>query len=309
MKLHLLEIPAETQDLAAWVEQQIMAPTFGEFAAQLQVIHSYDNPGASQLELNQILGETQGYVVEYGMVSCSSKQIRQLLSNPEALLELQGMIFEHGSQYWLGKAGNQSVQPQILNALKTQIQEAENAVGLAPSRSTNRPANVGRFTRANSTSTRRAFGWKALAIAAGLLVMGTVGWNMLSPPDQPAVAKWGWQSEDAMPKTATPGEYLAKLSAGGNAWFDREVENTEDYIKRLTELRTGCEILINAEHLVLSSDDRQWLVDKCKSWKVKFDQQLIGVNSDPENFEKYLIETNQTVNSLVKALKEKAETV
>ena len=89
MKLHLLDIPAESDQLATWVEQRLMGESFGSFVVQLQAVHDSSNsdPSKNKLqpqELSQILGDEHGQVIEYGLASCSPTLIQQLLSNPKA---------------------------------------------------------------------------------------------------------------------------------------------------------------------------------------------------------------------------------
>lgn len=311
--LQLLEIPEHAAQRATWLEKQIISLKFGEFAAELQVVRDSWGSLPAQLVLDTILGESTARVVQQGLATCSEAQIQQLLSNPLALVELQELVYEAGSDHWFESVSVEPTGVKRLAELKASI-EARAGRGVdvadrADTRVTAKAVPASRQTVSGRAQTPGTFNWKWVTLAAGILLMAGLGWRMLGPVDSPAMAKWGWLADDAMLSSATPTEYLAKISAGGEAWFNKDLTNAADYTQRLKELQAGCDLLINADHSILSPRDQQWLVGKCMLWREKIADQQKGVNSDPQNFEQYLRETNGMVESLVLVLSDKAKSI
>jgi hypothetical protein len=332
MKLHPLDIPVETDQLANWIEQQLMSESFGSFVVQLQAIHDSSSANAvnrdpqfSSESLGQILGNGHQQIIEHGLGECSPEQIQQLLSSPNALLELQGQVYEAGSSYWFDsvvpipdesgtETGADASQRlgELAAAIRLAVELPELNVEEARTRNavhSGQSATPNELAGEAVITNRRTFNWNLLAMAAAVLIIGAVGFKLMSSPTTPTLAKWGWLSEDGIPTAGAPAEYLAKISAGGTAWFDKALTNSDDYIQRLRELNAGCQALIDADHSSLASADQQWLIGKCMEWRSSFEEQLESALEDPQGFQKYLNQTNQTVNSLVKALDRRSSSV
>ncbi len=322
MKLHLLDIPAESDKLAAWIEQHLVSESFGSFVVQLQAVHDSSNSDSAtnpfpSLELSQILGDQQGQVIEHGLANCSQTQIQQLLSNPQAMVELQSQVFERGFPYWFDSVvpmqnaeatGASAGSTQRLNKLAATIRSAGDLPGQSVDH-LDRPTSASQSVGSSAAPDRRTFNWNLLAMAAAVLIIGAVAFNLMSPPSTQSLAKWGWLSDDGIPTTGAPVDYLAKISAGGSAWFDEVPLNSDDYIQRLNELKAGCQALIDADHSLLATADQQWLIGKCMAWRSSFEKQLESVENDPQGFQEYLNETNETVDSLIEALDQRSNSV
>lgn len=156
-------------------------------------------------------------------------------------------------------------------------------------------------------ATRRGLAWQVmapLAVAAALMVgfFGGRQWES----GQPAVAAaWGWNRPDAMDGKLSRAEYLERLAATADQWFGQKGTSAVDVAVRLTQFRQGCARLQLAGHAPLDAADRQWLLERCRKWSAQIDQHLARLENGAAP-EAVLTEANETVNRLVKALRERS---
>ena len=306
MNLHLLDIPADTSTLAGWMEEQLVSDQCGQWLAQLQIVSELSETRQTTKSLDEILGPDVSRVVQQGLSASPPEQLRELLAHPAALMVLQHRIYEGGGDVWFrhqADAARSPVRQANLNELKSRLVDQQT---LSPARSIDDSANS---RLSSSGSHRRAVVWQWLSSAAAILMIVAVTWSLMSAGNAGTLAKWGWSTAEGLPNTESPQEYLMELAAGGQAWFDKRVDSPASYRQRLRELSAGCQTLIAAEHRVLAVADRQWLLEKCEAWQSQFQDQLLQVEADPLQYEKFLQQTNDTVHTLVAALQERARNI
>ena len=286
MKLHILEIPDSAEQLCTWIESNVMLGSFGEFAGQLKIIRE-SGPEDISLGLTEILGREAQEMVEFGLGACSQKQLRQLLANSEALMELQEEVFANRYSYWFDEyLGNSA---KVFDA-QSDLQKIRDAV--------ERPhptlPAVG----------RRKFGWviAAATLAASMMLI----LFLLQPNDSKSSVKWGWLADEAYQDYATPSECFADLAKRGNEWFDETPSDAAQFSLRLKELMAGCDRLIATKQAVLSAADQAWLTERCKKWADIFALQQTKLKTEPANFREIMQQTNETVRKLVVALNKKS---
>jgi hypothetical protein len=97
MKLLSLEIPDEPTEVPQWLEGHLLSPDLAQLVAELDVL-SLEGPSAT---LDDVLGEKRVVVLHRGLASLSRAQLRQLLGQPELLVELQQLVLDEGGNYWM----------------------------------------------------------------------------------------------------------------------------------------------------------------------------------------------------------------
>ena len=296
MKLHILEIPDEHPTRIVWLERQLVDDSFSEFVTQLEACRKsqLDESASSSISLDGIFdGDALSQALQYGLATCSAKQLQQLISNPHALVELQGQVFEKGGSYWMGQIfSSNSEKATLISAEPVGVQQ----VGVAKRNHGTQPA-------------RRSFS-KILAIAACVIVFAGVGWQIYqSQSSSVASVKWGWENDGALVATAAAPDYLSKIADGGQEWFAVKPGNANEFKKRLNEMVAGCQKLIDADHENLSRDQKGWLIYNCRQWRKELVKHQAKLEERPELFNEILASTNSTVSSMVDKLRKKAKTL
>lgn len=287
MKLHVFKIPESREQLAGWIESNVMLGSFGEFIGQLQIIRE-SGPEDPSLGLTRVLGDEAQTMIEFGLDPCSQKQLRQLLANPEALMELHQVVFASRYSYWFDEYSNNAVESfdarSDLQKIRHSIQHTQSI---------------------ESSPSRRKFGWliATAMIAASLLLI----LFLMNPDDTESRVKWGWLADEAYQEYETPSDCFADLAKRGNEWFDETPSNADQFSVRLTDLMAGCDRLITNKQAVLSAEDQTWLVERCKNWASDFTVQQTELKTDHGNFPEVLQQTNESVRKLVAALNEKSK--
>lgn len=110
-----------------------------------------------------------------------------------------------------------------------------------------------------------AGGRRLLAVAAGLLV-AAAAWALTRGPAVSSGGGWGWSAPGVL-AAAPADEYLERLAAAGAEWFRTPAGTEAALAGRLDELLAGCDRLIAAPHAPLAAADRDWLVEKCRTWR------------------------------------------
>ncbi|MFH5806798.1 hypothetical protein ACG2DA_22355, partial [Alienimonas sp. DA493] len=123
----------------------------------------------------------------------------------------------------------------------------------------------------------------ALAGLSGLvgLALGLAAVVFLPSVDpQPVVTiAWGWAGPDGLPQADSPRAYLDGLADEAEEWFGKRPEAAPAVAKRIAEFRTGCSVLILAEHPALSEASAELLREKCRNWAAALDDQLAAVEA------------------------------
>jgi hypothetical protein len=273
----LLEIPSDLADQRLWLEDQLVGPKLSVLINELVAVHevalSKSLPTISDRSiLGTVLGDRAAVFLESGLESLTQNELAVLLENPQALLELQLRIFTQDRPYWSDKIQRVRSSPR------------------------------GNFHSRRQVSRRFTV---ALAMAASLMI-AAVGlyWLQLKPAQSVASANWGWLEERDAADFKNADEYLAWISKGADAWFNKETTTAAEYQQRLEELGIGCQQLIESNHPLLSRKQAELLVARCKEWKRKFDRHAVELKENPRQFSEIKLKTDQAIRNAVFVINE-----
>lgn len=296
MNLIPLDIPEAIDDQRLWLEERMVSDDFSDFIIQLTTMNRTlknlipDNRPPEEL-LDQITDADRSEFYRNGFQSLDSETITTLLNHPSALMKLQEEIFALGGEYWQAKIRRNGARVDL---------DLGNSYG-----NSNQNVDVIPNPEIPTAAPTNTFPYWSLSIAALLLV--TLSIVFVNWPDaQKPVAKanWGWLDDSGLSEPTDAKSYVDRLIVGANQWFDVELDSADQYEKRLTELRDGCQQLIDAEHPLLSGDQKEFLVDRCKEFQAKFNRQLGQLNQDRDDFKTIQRKTNQTIRNAIVALEE-----
>jgi hypothetical protein len=137
-------------------------------------------------------------------------------------------------------------------------------------------------------------------VAASISLVLIVAWPLLYPKT------WGWDRPTALAAGATSADYLNNLADAAEEWFAQTRDDSRHLARRLTEMRRGCDRLLAAPHAPLSQADRDWLLERCRTWSEKFDDQLAALQSGERSLQAVREEADATVKQLIRALRGRA---
>ncbi len=114
MTLRVLDIPPDPQELAEWLEHQVVDFRLGELVKELTDLrtalleawpslraeHANSDGELSATSLPALLGDYRGAVLAKGLAVLPADRLRALLRQPLLLLELQRLVFVQGGDYW-----------------------------------------------------------------------------------------------------------------------------------------------------------------------------------------------------------------
>ena len=212
-----------------------------------------------------MFGDRVSDFVEGGFETMTQNEFATMLENPQSLLELQLQVLGQNRPYWRDKIKHVH----------------RNSLGHLPP------------TRPNTS--RRVI--VALAIAASLIAVVGINWQRPDVAKPVASANWGWLEERDSNDFQDADEYLAWISKGANAWFNKQTTTAIGYQKRLDELRVGCQQLIDSTHPPLSRQQADFLVARCKEWKKKFDRHASELETNPGQFAEIKLKTDQAIRN------------
>ncbi|MCA9084446.1 MAG: hypothetical protein KDA81_10345 [Planctomycetaceae bacterium] len=205
-----LNIPVEGHsELVAWLEEQITGTQLRRLVGELLVIH---RPHVSR-SVQEICGAQWADVMDGGLTSLSAAQIRELLTFPQTLLQLQEQVFVEGSSYWMQRFGNSEAGRHAL-LLADGIQQAvlsADRITAAPTESKTSPggssdrSRSGKLFGGDSSSMSAARRNEHKASGPGLPV---------SPTDEHAPAPAVPRNQHSPTATGRPiGRWLVSLTA------------------------------------------------------------------------------------------------
>jgi len=288
MRLIALEIPDDQAKLPGWLEEQLLGLDLAALVAELEAAHV---PGSEKSSLmKDILGRYRAAVLENGLGSLPSAQLRLLLRQPRLLLELQELILVEGGEYWRKQSTVDRESRQILDRGWTRL-DSFLATGGAGAGSTR--------ARVSTTPWYRRASVVSLATAAAVLA-GVFVYERSLPP-----AGWGWSRPGALREELSAAAYLALLADEADEWFKKRPEQASKVARRIAELRQGCSILILAEHRPLSAQDRQWLVRTCREWAGELDGRVVEVERGDDPLQ-VRAKTDETVREISQKLRNRA---
>lgn len=279
MKLHTFDAPTELNDLKLWIESFVASASLGDLVAEMQAAApDIDLPTP---DVEEVIGDDLPAVLAGGMNSLGDVKFEKLISNPALLLDLQELILVDGGKYWdeaFGKSGNDE-----WSAVRDRLGERSE------------------FVRREAVVAKWNFSQIAIyALAAVLLIGLAVTVNRMITPNR--VKPWGWQRVAS--SSSTRSEYLSSLAQSANDWFAVRPQSKSDARLRIEEFISGCDNLIQSNHIALSKEDSAWLVDKCRRWKGELEEGLSDLDSRP--LSESLASVDLLVNALVRALRDRA---
>jgi hypothetical protein len=294
----ILQMPEDTAEIVHWLDRQLVGLHLRELVSELAGVHGQENSG--QISADEFLGEQKNEFMSRGFVALDATQLQQILTHPAVLFQLQDLVFEAGSGYWHGLQRDDGELQGHVNRAKKRVLDVP-ALSSTDQSDITRPA------------ARQQIRWysrpalASLATAASLLVAFTAYQWLRSPATTTPAIAWGWAKPGALPSNVSSAEYLDKLAASAQSWFNNRPEDSLGVARRISEFRQGCTVLLLADHTPLSDEEGQWLRTKCRMWADKLDRHL----ADLEAGQSPITVRNQvdaTINSLIVALREQAET-
>lgn len=266
MNLLLANLPDEPDQVRAWLDRQLVSPSLPQLAGELAACHGVEDTDARRAA--DVLGVEHAQLLAEGARSLSDSALKELLTQPRVLLDLQADVLAAGGPYWQSVTTDEATEASLREGrqqLKGWIEAAAApaATLTLPQRSANRTPHFAGL----------------MALAAAMLVAGWLGRMTADPAPAPTVAStgWGWSAADALDPDLDRSAYLTKLADGATKWSAKRPETPAALAKRITEFRAGCSRLILAEHKPLPADDAAWLREKCLAWAEKIDGHLLAL--------------------------------
>jgi hypothetical protein len=307
MALYTFDIPEDDALLANWLEDMIAGPHLGEFVSELEVLLEagrFDRgrrpqkaQGRGERSLEEILGRPLEDVSQRGLAAVPAHSLRRLFRHPGRLLELQNHVLSEGEAYWDRKL---RASDDLFKKVERGWRRLSESTAVGPASA--RPA------RPTSASRPRPVRWfiAGLATAAAIAVGAFFGWERIQGPQQVA-SGWGWGKPNAFPADVSRAEYLKTLADEAEDWRRKRPDTPQALAQRISEFREGCSRLILADHQPLPPADRKWLVERCRVWAKKLDDQLADLEAG-KPIATVRSQVDDVVDKLTKALRDRANT-
>ena len=288
MRVIALDIPEEPEAIAAWLEQQMLTGDLLDLVTELEVIHG---PPAERYRIEDVLGDQADNVLERGLATLSNESLRQLLTQPRLLFELQEYLLLEKATYWRDRLADADTQRAVAATKQHLLRKIS-----------------GKKVEPPPASSQSSAVWKAvLALAACLFIALGIGyWANRPPTPQPPVA-WGWLNDDAIPDDTSASEYLLKLADGGQQFFNKDPDDPAAFRQRVKEFRDGCQRLKNSTHSPLSKDDAQLLVGRCQRWLNELDEHLKVMANDSFDLEAAKRDVGRDIREMIDTLQRHAQ--
>jgi len=304
MRLITLDIPDDSSGLPSWLDRHLVGLDLAALVAELEAVHG---PAmVPPVSLDQVLVARRDAILEQGLVALPADRLRTLLRCPTLLLDLQELILVEGGPYWRGLGQPSAEHRDLIERGRRGLENSFTAKGGAAS-----------SHRSDVLSKATPVAWYrrpwAVGLATAASVLAIVVYERAARPVVPnvtATAGWGWNRPDALMEMedVPPSDYLDRLADAASEWFKKRPENRVAMARRIVEFRQGCSVLILADHKPLSARERTWLVEKCRDWATKLDAHLAAVKAGRDPLQ-VRAEVDETVNSLIRALRDRARTV
>ena len=96
MNLYLETVPLNSSHLARWLERHLVGDHLGELIEELLAVRT----PPSALDFNAWFAPLKDQVLSGGLAGIPKASLRQLLSDPSALRQLQKAVLLGGGRYW-----------------------------------------------------------------------------------------------------------------------------------------------------------------------------------------------------------------
>jgi hypothetical protein len=308
-------LPDDRSEWAAWLERQLVGLNLPKLCKQLVTLGGTHPPRQT---LEEVLGVERAMVLQSGLKGqVSVQQLQQLLSQPALLLDLQAMILEEGSDYWIRvqpepsiSASVDLVRKKVMSSV-TAPTERDRPIDQAikdskdGSLASGKPSTV---RRADDTGGDNKGSWywlgALLATAAAILI---VVMNPVKTEDQGEF----FAAAELRTPAATARESLERIERRiAKDWKKVPLDDNETLVARLITFRDSCDFLIG-EQLDdalrgLTIEKRQTLKERCQKWKDKAET-MIAEFRKPEstqNLEDNRKKANELIDKLQTFLRE-----
>lgn len=269
-------------DLAPWLETQLVEHRLAELVAELAAIHQVKGPPADSL--GSVIGAAglQG-VLENGLKTLASPDLRKLILQPYHLLELQEYVLTEGGPYWRQvprSPATRAARDRSWETLRGKLKD----VPSQPVQGSARSGDDLPWASASETQVwyRRPWPWLInLATAAAVFV--AVYFAFRTPPDLPVPEpsnRLVWLSPTELSRPASTEAYWRRLATVKPWWFSVTPGNKVELAMRMGQLSEGCSVLILHGHDSLSPADRERLAEKCRSWAKELNQYIVELQAD-----------------------------
>ncbi|QDV42240.1 hypothetical protein Enr13x_20850 [Stieleria neptunia] len=295
MPLRLQSLPEQTDDWPDWLERQIVGTDLSDLIHELSVFGAAKEAVAPvPASLADVFGPAYEDVLRDGLSQASPDQIQILIERPRLLLVLQEEALVGGSQYWIDRcqAAHEDLEFEFDETGSDAVQPGSATVATG-----DESTEPNRRTRISRTAL------VLLSLAAVLFVAVML---FLRPSAQDA--EWGFH-DDSVFVAGSPDDYFRSLAGAANEWFDERPQTAEELMARLAEFSSGCQRVIDMEHDNLTDLQWQWLVNRCELWKDQIDTLNRRLAADSTRFAQTLSQADQTIERIVEALKDQAESV
>jgi hypothetical protein len=291
MTTYILDIPETLADRARWLEGHLTGPRLPDLVTELLAV---TGPGDKGRSLEEAIGPSLGDVLEKGLGVLDDDQLHQLMIHPHLLFDLQDRIFVDGGSYWFSQPLSESEKKTADEAVQAILSKATASEPLAP------PTTPIAASRPESRSRRWWILGASVGIAAAILL--AIGPELIGRPSE----RWGWQRTDAFTQVAAAPDYLNRLADLASEYFDQPRGSKQELRQAIEDFRIGCDLLLKTDHGSLAQLDRYWLLERCRVWSGKFDQQLADIDQG-QSIDLVRAAADETVNKLINALRDRAK--
>ena len=288
MTIRMLTIPDDHIAWPDWLEQQLVGVQLHELIEELRIANAAASREQSE-SLNDILTNQQlTFIAESGLGVLETSQIQRLLSDPEALLELQEHVLINGGDYWQTiPVGTQATNS--LDRIRSRLLTHEDTNASFPLQ--------GPGEKMAGWTSRRVAGWVVSVVV--MLLVGVFAWRSQPHGSGHVLGTPGLLAS----KSTSSEDYLRRISDAGETWFQQDRSSTTTLVTLLEDTSRDCQILIDARHNVLSPEERDWFVGKCRNWKAVFDETLASLRDGSITLEVARDRSDLTMMKLVSALR------
>lgn len=277
MTILSLEMPDAAEELAHWLELQLVSDDLGRLVAELRAV-SRDEPAAAP-PLTELLGPALDDVLDRGLIALPEANLRRFFRHPHRLLDLQWLVLEQGRRYW------------------SEVSRPESLIEAS------RASAQGVQAKLSATRARRVNWTRLVSVAALVLLAFGVGWWWPRPAVGPNFAAIGWNRPEAFAMPEDRPAFRGRLARLTQEWRDSRPETVAELSARLIEIRLGCARLLEQETELrpLGYGD---LLDACRRWSAKFDADLAELRGHPDRFITVRAHMEETLQKMIEKLSE-----
>ncbi len=289
MTVRIITIPDDQTQWPGWLEQQLVGSHLRDLIEELRIVNGLDSSFHANTPLGEILTEKQlADIAASGIAAVGVPIVSELMSNPDALLDLQEYVLINGGSYWQNVPVDSQLK-SLIERVRTKL-----AAGRGSDELSNRQTSV---DGKPSTTKRYSLAW--VASVAAMLLIGVFVWRMQPHSSGHILGTPGLVTNN----TVSSAEYLQRIANAGENWFQEDRSETPNLMALLEDTSHDCQILINARHDALTPEERDWFVTKCRKWKGEFDATLASLKSGTITVETARSQSDLTMTKLVAALR------